>query len=264
MIKTLLTRIALGLALLAAGLSSASGQTTKTGVPDYVAAAVADPGRPADQRARDAVRKPAEVVAFAGIKPGDRVADFISASGYFTRILSRVVGPDGRVYTFTPDEELRNCSVEETAGTFALARDRAYANVVTDVAPVNDFTAPAPLDAIWTSLNYHDLHDRFLGPADVARLDRNFFHALKPGGVLLIIDHVAQAGSGLRDTETLHRIDPETIVKEVGAAGFLLEARSDILHNPADDHTQPVFAPAIRGNTDQVGLKFRKPAASDQ
>ncbi len=228
-------------------------------LPGYVAAALADPARPADQRSRDPLRKPGELIAFAGIKPGDRVADFISAGGYFTRIFSRVVGVTGRVYTFTPDEELRNCSIEETAGTFELARDPGYPNIVTEVGPINDFVPPEKLDAIWTSQNYHDLHDPFLGPADIGKVNRNFFKALKHGGVLMIIDHVAQAGSGLRDTNTLHRIDPAAIVREVEAAGFVLQARTDILRNPADAHDLRVFDPAIRGRTDQVVLKFRRP-----
>jgi predicted methyltransferase len=85
------------------------------------------------------------------------------------------------------------------------------------------------------------------------------FEALKPGGELMVIDHVAEAGSGVRDTETLHRIDPEVIVRTLEAAGFRLEARSDLLRNPQDSHRLRVFDPAVRGRTDQVILKFRKP-----
>ena len=258
--STPLISVALWWATLAvAAPAVAAGDPPQAALPGYVAAAVADPARPVDQQARDAMRKPGAVIAFAGIKPGDRVADIISAGGYFTRILSRVVGPTGRVYTFTPDEELRHCSVEETAGTFQLARDPAYANIVTEVAPVDDFTVPEKLDLIWTAQNYHDLHDAFLGPADVARVNRNFFEALKKGEILLIIDHVAEAGSGLRDTDTLHRIDPSAIVEEVEAAGFVWEVSSDVLRNPSDTHALRVFDPAIRGRTDQVVLKFRKP-----
>jgi predicted methyltransferase len=98
-----------------------------------------------------------------------------------------------------------------------------------------------------------------LGPANVAVWNEEVFAALKPGGVFLVIDHVAESGSGLRDTERLHRIDPEAIKQEVESAGFVLESESDVLRNPADDHTATSFDPVIKGHTDQIVLKFRKP-----
>ena len=221
--------------------------------------ATADPARPAADLARDAARKPAQMIAFAGVKPGDHVADFMAGGGYFSRVLSQAVGASGRVYVFVPDEELKNCDPSETDGALALGHDKAYGNIALLAGPVNAFTAPEPLDMVWTAQNYHDLHDPFMGPADIEAVNRHIYAALKPGGVYLVIDHAAQAGSGVRDTNTLHRIDPETIVREVEAAGFTLEARSDALCNPADTHTLIVFDPAIRGHTDQVVLKFRKP-----
>jgi predicted methyltransferase len=112
---------------------------------------------------------------------------------------------------------------------------------------------------LWTALNYHDLHDSFMGPADVAALNKRFFEALKPGGLFLVIDHVAASGSGLRDTETLHRIDPVNMRREIEAAGFILEAQSDVLRNTADDHKRAVFDPVVRGKTDQVVFRFRRP-----
>ncbi|HUO87958.1 MAG TPA: class I SAM-dependent methyltransferase [Rhizomicrobium sp.] len=229
-------------------------------IPAYIRAALADPARPAEQRARDRNRKPGDVIAFSGLKPGDRVADLLPESGYFTRIFSRVVGSSGRVYAFTPTEELKNCSAHETAGIRAMAHDPRYRNVDYVWSPAEAFFPPVPLDLVWTSQNYHDLHDKFMGPANVELMNAEVFEALKPGGVYLVIDHAAQAGSGLRDTETLHRIDPETIKREVEAAGFVFEGESAVLRNPADDHTKRVFDPAIRGRTDQVVLKFRKPA----
>ncbi len=231
-------------------------------VPAYISAAIADPARPADQVARDAHRKPAEVIAFAGLKPGSRVADFMPASGYFTRLFSRIVGAKGRVVAFTPAEELRNCSAEETAGIRAMAHNPRYRNISYVMGPVETFVPSMPLDMVWTSLNYHDLHDKFMGPANVAVFNQEVFAALKPGGVFLVIDHVAEAGSGLRDTERLHRIDPEAIKQEVEAAGFVLEGENDVLRNSADDHTTKSFDPIIRGRTDQVVLKFRKPSNS--
>jgi predicted methyltransferase len=228
-------------------------------VPAYVAAAVSDPARPPDQVARDANRKPAEVIAFAGLKPGDRVGDFMPGSGYFTRIFSRVVGPNGHVYAFNPNEEIENCPPGEVAGSRALVNDRNYANVTVTTGPVNDYGAPEKLDMVWTALNYHDLHDPFMGPANIAVLDARIFHLLKHGGVFLVVDHAAEAGSGVRDTNTLHRIDPAVIVKEVEAVGFKLVAQSDVLRNPADTHTLFVFDPRIRGQTDQIVLKFVRP-----
>jgi predicted methyltransferase len=228
---------------------------------DPVAAAVADPARPTDQVAWDARRKPVEALRFAGVEPGARVADFMSGSGYFTRIFSRVVGKQGHVYAFLPTEQLKNCSPEETAGTKALAHDGRYNNVTVLRASVNRFEVPEQLDLVWTSLNFHDLFDPFMGPADVPVVMKSIFSALKPGGVLLVIDHVAAAGSEVRDTNTLHRIDPQVIVAQAEASGFRLEAQSDLLRNPRDTHTLAVFDATIRGRTDQVVLKFRKPAA---
>jgi len=230
-------------------------------VPDYVTRAIADPARPPEQMARDAQRQPGAVLAFAGVRPGDRVADFMSGGAYFTRLFSRIVGNTGHVYAFLPEEQLRNCAPEETAGTRALEHDGRYANVSVMTGPVGRFRPPEPLDLIWTSLSFHDLYDSFMGPADVPQVTQALFEALKPGGELLVIDHVAQAGSEVRDTETLHRIDPEVIIRRAQAAGFRLEAHSDVLRNPHDTHQLRVFDAAVRGQTDQVILKFRKPLA---
>ena len=221
---------------------------------------LSDPDRPADEVALDPLRKPAELLAFAGLKPGDRVADFMSGNGYFTRIFSRVVGPAGRVYAFLPAQQLANCSPRETLGTRALEHDTRYPNVQVLIDAADRFTAPEPLDVVWMSLGYHDLHDSFMKPLDVAALNSAVYHALKPGGVYLIVDHVAAAGAGLRDTETLHRIDPESLRAEVTAAGFVLEAQSAVLRNGADSHTLKVFDPAIRHRTDQLVFRFRKPS----
>jgi predicted methyltransferase len=151
-------------------------------VPAYVAAAVGDPIRPAQEVQLDLLRKPADVIAFSGLKPGDRMADFMSGNGYFTRIFSRVVGPEGRVYAFLPAQELANCGPEETAGTKALQWDERYRNVTVVVDAADRFAVPEPLDLVWTAQNYHDLHDKFMQPTDVALLNGAIFRALKPGG----------------------------------------------------------------------------------
>jgi predicted methyltransferase len=228
-------------------------------IPAAVIAALADPRRPLDQVQLDATRHPDLTLAFAGVKAGDRVADFMPGNAYFTRILSDVVGPTGRVYAFIPAEQIANCPAREIAGSRAIAADRSYANVTLLSASLAAFSIPEKLDLIWTAQNYHDLHDTFMGPADVASLNKAFFNALKPGGVFLVIDHVAEPQSGLRDTETLHRIDPVRMRAEIEAAGFVFESQSDVLRNPADDHQRTVFDPVIRGRTDQVVFKFRKP-----
>ena len=163
------------------------------------------------------------------------------------------------MYAFLPAEQLAHCAPTEIAGTRALAGDPHYANVQVLSGAAEQFAVPEPLDLVWTAQDYHDLHDRFMGPTDVARFNAAVLRALKAGGAFVVIDHAAQPGSGLRDTETLHRIDPQAIVREVTAAGFVLEAESAVLRNPADSHALRVFDPSIRGRTDQVVLRFRKP-----
>jgi len=228
-------------------------------IPDYVAKALEDPRRPAEQRARDPVRKPAELLAFSGVKPGDAVADIYSGGAYYTRILSAVVGPKGRVYAMIPAEMARNCDPSEFAGAHQVERDRSYANVAVLTEPAEMLATPQRLDVIWSSQNYHDLQDSFMDGAKAAVADRAFYRALKPGGVLMVIDHVAEPGSGRRDSDTLHRIDPLQIRKELKAAGFVFVAESSVLRNPDDDHRLRVFDPKIRGRTDQVAFKFKKP-----
>jgi len=224
-----------------------------------LSAALSDPARPAQEVQLDALRKPAEVIAFAGVKSGDRVADFMSGNGYFTRIFSRIVGPSGRVYAFIPAQQLANCSASETAGTRAFEHDARYGNVKVLIDAADRFALPEPVDLVWMAQNYHDLHDAFMKPIDIAAMNAAVYRALRPGGVYLVIDHAAEPGSGLRDTETLHRIDPESIRAEVTAAGFVFEGESALLRNPDDPHLLLVFDPAIRHHTDQVVLKFRKP-----
>lgn len=242
------------------GIATAlAGSADATIIPEGISSAIADPRRPVDQVKLDLLRKPALLVAFSGVKAKDHVADFMPGNGYFTRILSDVVGPGGRVYAFIPKEQIANCSPSEIAGTQAVGRDPSYANVTLLSSSLGRYRMPEKLDLIWTAQNYHDLHDDFLGPANVAALNKAFFHSLKPGGVLLVIDHVAARGSLLRDTETLHRIDPVQMQREIEAAGFVLEAHSDILRNAADDHQRAVFDPEIRGKTDQVVFRFRRP-----
>jgi predicted methyltransferase len=247
-----LTAIAFALAI-SSGFAAAATEK----VPANIAAAVADPARPQTDRARDANRKPAESLAFAGVKPGDRVADLIPGGGYFARLFAKAVGPKGYVYAYLPSD------IDEMYKKHGMAMpppaDPNYPNISYIHAPVAKFVAPEKLDIVWTSQNYHDLHDKFFGPADVPAVNKAIYDALKPGGVYVVLDHAAEPGSGLRDTDTLHRIDEAVVKKEVEAAGFKLVAESNVLRNPADTHTLKVFDPSIRGHTDQFILKFRKP-----
>jgi predicted methyltransferase len=238
-------------------ISTAFATAATEKIPANIAAAVADPARPEADRARDANRKPAECLAFAGVKPGDRVADLIPGGGYFTRLFARAVGPNGYVYAYMPSD------IDEIYKKHGIAvpppANPNYPNVSYIHAPVAKFVTPEKLDIVWTSQNYHDLHDKFFGPADVPAVNKAVYDALKPGGVYVVLDHVAEAGSGLRDTDTLHRIDEATVKQEVEAAGFKLVAESNVLRNPADNHSLKVFDPSIRGKTDQFILKFRRP-----
>jgi predicted methyltransferase len=235
-------------------------------VPNYVSTAVSDQARPAADTKRDADRKPAELIAFAGIKPGDKVADLIPGGGYFTRIFSKVVGPQGHVYAVIPASAAQGAP-KKLDTIKALVADPTYSNVTLSIRPYDQIGGDEPLDVIWTSENYHDVYGAVsvfavagtTGAEETAAMDVAAFKALKPGGVYLVTDHVAKVGSTEQDAKALHRIDPAVVIAQAKAAGFVLEARSDILAHPQDSHEQIVFAPAIQGHTDQFVLKFRKP-----
>lgn len=243
------------LAALCVTVTSASAASHS--IPPYITAAVADLARPEADTKRDADRKPAETLAFAGIKPGDKVADLVPGRLYFTRIFSKIVGPKGWVYAYYPSDI--DAIYKKYNATIPPPADPNFPNVSYIHAPIAKFVAPELLDVVWTSQNYHDFHDPFFGPADVAAVNKAIYAALKPGGLYIVLDHRAQSGSGLRDTDTLHRIDPAVVKKEVTAAGFVFVGESKVLHNPKDDLSKPVFDPAIRGKTDQFIFKFRKP-----
>lgn len=229
-------------------------------IPANIAAALTDPSRPAADSIRDADRLPADVMAFAGVRTGAKIADLIPGGGYFTRLLARSVGPKGKVYAYVPDELTKLAKREPAVN--AIARDPAYRNVSVILNTLPSFSAPEKLDMVFTAQNYHDMHNKFMGPADLAAVNAQIYRSLKPGGVYVIIDHSAQPGSGLRDTETLHRIDAAVVRSEVTAAGFVFEGESRVLRDPADKRTASVFDPSIRGKTDQFIYKFRKPASA--
>jgi predicted methyltransferase len=223
--------------------------------PSPLSRSLADPGRAAN-RAADARRHPAELVALTDLRPGQRILDLIPGDGYWTRIFSKIVGPAGKVYAVWPQAYAR-----EAAGNIqqlqAIAKQ--YGNVVTMVEPTNVLTAPERLDVVWTSDNYHDYNDKFMGNPGPELLARSAYKILKPGGLFIVIDHAAAAGHGMRDTDTFHRIDRATVIAQATAAGFRLAGESQVLRNPGDPLNIPVFDPKIRFHTSQFALKFRKP-----
>lgn len=232
-------------------------------IPPYVVQALASPLRPPADLQRDPGQKPAELLALSGAKPGDRIADFWPVPPYSTALLSALAGPEGRVYAVVPTKLFTDVPEADAKVRGMLA---PFANVTMLAQAFDRFETPEPLDLVWMGKTYHDFPNTTeMGPLDIAAVNRAVFRALKPGGVLMVIDHAAPAGSGFRDTEPddakrLHRIDPEIVKAEVLAAGFVLEAESPLLANPADDHTKSPFDPAIRNRTDRFVLKFRKPA----
>jgi predicted methyltransferase len=220
-----------------------------------IVAAVADPGRPAADAARDANRKPAEMLDFAGVKPGSKVADFIPGGGYFTRIFAKAVGPKGKVYAIGNPPPPNAPAPPPIA---AIAADPQYGNITLISTGITNFALPEQVDVFWTSQNYHDLFAR-VRVADLDKVNKMIWDALKPGGVLIVLDHAAAPGTPIDPDDKLHRIDPAQVRKQLEGAGFKYDGESKVLSNPADDHTKAVFDPAIRGKTDQFILKFHKP-----
>jgi len=261
--------------LVGSPFASALAQT----IPGYVTAAINDKSRPASDMMRDTARKPAESVAFSGIKPGDKVADFIAGGGYFTRIFSKVVGPQGHVYATVPGGGMMmggatampmgpasgmpmasGAAMPMMGGGAgdplkAMAADPAYANVTVLTEPASKLVVPEPLDVVWTAQNYHDLHNPGAYHADdIAVFNKSVFDALKPGGVFLVIDYASAPGAGFTQTGTLHRGDPEAEKAEILKSGFVFDGESKALARPNDPHTMRAHE-----QDDQFILRFRKP-----
>ncbi len=220
-----------------------------------IAKAVADPARPAEGRAADPLRKPAETLAFSGVKPGMTVGEFYPGGGYFTRMISGVVGPAGHVYAL--DNAGWKGSVKADQELFKECPK--CTNVTMDARPFGTVAFPKPLDLAWVTQNYHDLKIAEYGKVDTVAFDRAVFKALKPGGTFFILDH--QGAPGLTDEQIakLHRINRDVVVKEVTSVGFRLVAEGKFLRNARDDHTRSIFDKGIQGHTDQYALKFVKP-----
>ncbi len=222
---------------------------------DPIVAAVKDPTRIAEARARDAFRKPAEILAFAGVQPGDSVVEIVPGAGYDTALLSRVVGPSGRVYSVDSERLFEYMpSLRESFPKFIEADPRD--NVEYSVQRLDALEMPAQVDFFWMSMFYHDTV--WLG-VDRAAMNRYIYEHLKPGGVYLVVDHHAAAGAGEAVAKDIHRIDAEQVRREVEAAGFRLAAMSDALMNMDDPRDVSVFDEALRGRTDRFAYKFVKP-----
>ena len=214
--------------------------------------------RPAADIARDGVRKPAAMIAFARIAPGQTVVDMLPGGGYFTRVFAQTVGPKGKVVALVSDQYAK--AVPKAATDIqSLAAEPAYANVEAAVRNLGDIGAPGSVDRVWTAQNYHDLHSARLPKGTVEGLNRAIFTALKPGGMYIIIDHSATKGTGVTAVDTLHRIDAATVKAEVTSVGFTFAGKNSVLANKADDRGKNVFDPAIRGKTDQFVVRFLKP-----
>ena len=228
--------LSLLLAISIGAATTASSQSAQSGAPTV-----------------DPAWKVPEVIAFIGLKKGDKVADIVG--GRLTAALAQAVGPTGKVYAVETAEVVK-------AHPELLGRMKELAaqspNVVVSDEPVAA-ALPSGLDVVFIRQNYHDLYDKFMGPADVPAFNKAVFAALKPGGIYVVLDHVAVAGSGIGATDTLHRIDPARVKADVLAAGFKLDAESSILANKSDDHTKNVFDPSVRGYTDQFLYRFKKP-----
>jgi predicted methyltransferase len=248
--------------LFLAGVALMASATVAVAAPAVTAkmkAAVADTSRPAADTARDENRKPAEMLAFAGITPGKVVVDMLPGGGYFTRIFAKAVEPGGRVYAYfgTQYDARLKSQNKDPDNQFADLK-ATYKNLDVIHGPLAQFVTPEPVDIVWTAQNYHDMHNKAYD-MDVAVVNKAIYKSLKPGGYYVIIDHKAAESTGADVTEALHRIKESTTKTEVEAAGFKLVAEGHDLDNPGDDGTKRVFENDIRGKTNQFMLKFQKP-----
>jgi len=214
------------------------------------------PNRSDDDKVRDAQRKPDQVLTFLGLRSGDTVLDIWSSGGWYTEVLSIVVGPEGKVLSQNSPAVLAfRDGYYDQALSVRLDGDRLpnVERINTTVAEAG--ITPASVDFAFTALNFHDVYNR-QGKEGAAEFLASIFDALKPGGTLGLIDHV---GNPDADNTSLHRIDPSLVDEVALEAGFIIEAKSDLLEHPDDDHTRGVFDPTLRGDTDRFILRLRKP-----
>lgn len=229
--------------MLAGAFTLVVGELVAAGTPPFITAAVNDARRPAADRALDVNRKPAELLSFFQIKPGQKVAELLPGDGYFTRILSKAVGSKGKIYILgTPGAAPK---LEGVLGS------REYANVRAVTASAASLNLPEQIDVVWSTLSYHELKD-----ADKAAFNRAVYQALKPGGYYVIVDHSANAGDANAPSEK-HRIDQLVVVNEVASAGFLKQSEIQALRHPEDPRS--ANAESMNGMSDRFAMLFRKP-----
>lgn len=247
-------RIPAAILVLGLTLPLGSSDAAATKLVAIIQQAVADSARPAGYRAADPLRKPAETLEFSGVRPGMTIGEFYPAGGYFTRMLSDVVGPSGHIYAI--ENAGWNDSVKDDR---AMLAEGKWKNVSLDVQPFGTVKFPKPLDLAWLSQNYHDLKIAKYGNVDTLAFDRKVYASLKPGGIFFILDHQGPAGLTAAQIEKMHRINRDVVVREVTSAGFKLVAEGRFLRRSSDDHSKSIFDPSIRGHTDQYALRFTKP-----
>ena len=223
-------------------------------VPGYVVKAIANPSRSRVEREYDHERLPAQTIAFSGAAPGMVIGELLPFYGYFSRLLSDVVGPKGKIYG------IENFNWSNKPFDQKLMGQRR--NIILKRSKWGEFDLPEKLDLFWLTQNYHDLHVPEYGKVDIAAFNRRVWDALKPGGIYMVVDQAGNPGMTDQQISDLHRIGREQVIAEVTAAGFVLIDESEALHHPRDDHTKSVFSPIVRGQTDQFMLKFQKPAAA--
>lgn len=217
---------------------------------------------PAD-RVEDSWRKPHEVLRFLEIAPGHRVLDFYAGPGYYSELLAHIVGPTGQVLIY--NNELYNQAAHNGL-TSRLARKR-LPNAIRVNAPSNYLKLePGSLDRVLIVLTYHDIYwqpgDSPEPMGDPDKVLRILREALKPGGLVVVVDHVANPTARENITPVanrLHRIDPQVVRSDFAQAGFAFVDESNVLRHPDDDHTKSVFDASVRHNTDQFIYKFRRP-----
>ncbi len=254
-------RLAAATAVVALLAVPAMAKTPSPALSPAITAAIADAGRPDKDKAQDAARHPADLLVFAKVAPGKTVVDIWPGGGYWTRLFSVTVGPKGKVYSYVPAEivEFKNKPLD-------IAKATAAEPGRSNVEAISDPLASAPpaefldkVDVAFTFENYHDFHDSFMKGADVDAYNKAMFQIIKPGGYYVIVDHAAPVGSGLKNTEDLHRIEGAAVRAEVEKAGFKFEGESKVLANADDPKDKIVFDPSIRGKTDRFAYRFVKP-----
>jgi predicted methyltransferase len=226
---------------------------------DLIARAMKDKSRPSRDISRDARDNTAKVLSFIGAAPGQIVVDFLPFRGYYTRLFASIVGKEGHVFAAVPEVLTTIDRIDKGRAEIEAFAANLHNLTLIDGRPELAGSPPRPADVFFVSQNYHDLHDEFMGPVDIAEFNRSVFRSLKPGGKYIIIDHTAASSASPDVTETLHRIKPAVVREEVEAAGFVYKSKSALLANERDLKTGSIFGRVTRYHTDRFILKFERP-----